>query len=58
MIINGKTPRDFTSSAAAEAWGFRLIDWLRAFTFNEHCTRIKADRARHAWWDICDDGEG
>jgi hypothetical protein len=50
-IINGKTARDFTSSAAAEAWGFRVIDWLRAFSFNEHAARIDADRALPRWWE-------
>ena len=47
--------RDFKSSAEARAAGFSTLQWLRAFTFNEHAARIKRDRllkeAEYATWD-------
>jgi hypothetical protein len=36
--------RTFNSSVEARAAGFSTIEWLRAFTFNEHCAFIDAER--------------
>jgi hypothetical protein len=43
--------RQFNSSAEARDAGFCTRDWLRAFTFAEHCVRIDRERAaRDALW--------
>ena len=44
-MSNNISARDFASSAEAEANGFTVVQWLRAFTFNEHAARIDIDRA-------------
>jgi hypothetical protein len=36
--------RTFKTSAEARDAGFATIEWLRAFTFAEHCAFIDAER--------------
>jgi hypothetical protein len=54
MSSNMKNIRDFATSAEARAAGFTTLQWLRAFTFNEHAARIERDRAYAGpkWWEV------
>ncbi len=47
------TLRTFQDSATARAAGFSTIQWLRAFSFNEHAAHIERARVMNetAWED-------
>jgi hypothetical protein len=48
---NTKTVRDFQDSASARAASFSSLQWLRAFTVEEHAERIRISQDQPKWFD-------
>jgi len=48
-MTNNTNIRAFTNSADARAAGFTTLEWLRAFSTQEHIALIQKDSPKREW---------